>query len=50
MHNYLIMSTCDPLKYIIDNPIHIVFICMGISIRIQRVKWALPVKKFRKPA
>ena len=31
------MPTCDPLKYIIDNPILIAFIWMGKSIKIQRV-------------
>ena len=32
------MSTCYPLKYIMDNPILIVANCMGKSIRKQRVK------------
>ena len=36
VNNYLDISTCDPLKYIMDNPILILFICMGKSIRIQR--------------
>ena len=31
-------STCDPLKYTMGSPIFIVSICMGKSIRIQRVK------------
>ena len=31
------MPTCDPLKYIMANNILIVYICMGISIRILRV-------------
>ena len=32
-------STCDPLKYtIVDSPLLIESICMGKSIRIQRVK------------
>ena len=30
--------TCDPLKYIMDNPFLIAFNCMGKSIRIQRVE------------
>ena len=30
------VSTCDPLKYIMDNPILIVAICMGKPIKIQR--------------
>ena len=29
---------CDPLKYIIDNSMLIALICLGKSIRIQRVK------------
>ena len=36
VHNYLKISTCGPLKYIMNNPIFI--ICTGNSIRIQRVK------------
>ena len=31
-------STCDPLKYMMGSPILIASICMGKSIRIQRVK------------
>ena len=31
-------STCDPLKYTMGSPIFIVLMCMGKSIRIQRVK------------
>ena len=31
-------STCDPLKYTMGSPVLIVSICMGKSIRIQRVK------------
>ena len=31
-------STFDPFKYIMGSPILIVSICMGKSIRIQRVK------------
>ena len=31
---YLNIITCDPLIYIMDNPILIVCICMGKSIRI----------------
>ena len=37
MHHYLEISTCDPFKYIMDNLFLIAFICMGKSIRIQRV-------------
>ena len=37
IHHNLENSTCDPLKYIIDNRILIVLICMGKSIGIQRV-------------
>ena len=36
-HNWE-MTTCDPLKYIMVNLILITFICVGKSIRIQRVK------------
>ena len=36
--HYLEKSTFDPLKYTMSNPILIVSICMGKSIRIQRVK------------
>ena len=35
-HNFEI-STCGPLKYIMDNPILIAFICMRKSTRKQRV-------------
>ena len=35
-HN-LATSTCDPFKHKIGSPILIVSICMGKSIRIQRV-------------
>ena len=38
VHNFLEIPISDPLKYIIENLILIVFICMGESIRIQRVK------------
>ena len=38
-HN-LEIPTCDPLKYIMDKSILFAFICMGKSIRIQRVKLA----------
>ena len=37
IHEKLETSTCDPLKYKMGNPILIVSICMGKSIRIQRV-------------
>ena len=43
-HNFKI-STCDPLKYIVDNPNLFVFICIGNSIyRIQWVGIAKQVK------
>ena len=35
-------STCEPLKYKMSNPILIVLICMGKSIRIQRVNLHVP--------
>ena len=38
IHNYLEISVCDPYKCIMGNPILIISICMGKSIRIQRVK------------
>ena len=38
MHNDLQNSTCDSLKYTIGSPLLIVHICVGKSIRIQRVK------------
>ena len=37
IHHNWEMPTYDPLKYIMDNHILIAFICMGKSIRIQRV-------------
>ena len=37
IHYNLEIPTCDPLKYVMDNPMLIAFICMGKSIRIQRV-------------
>ena len=37
IHHYSETSTCEPFKYTMDNPILIVSICMGKSIRIQRV-------------
>ena len=37
IHNKLETSTCNPFKYKMDNRICIVLICMGKSIRIQRV-------------
>ena len=36
-HNDLKISIRDPLKYIMDYSVLIVFICLGKSIRIQRV-------------
>ena len=36
IHHNLKISTCDPLKYKMGNPILIVSMCMGESIRIQR--------------
>ena len=38
IHHNLENFTCDPLKYTMDSPILIVSICMGKSIKIQRVK------------
>ena len=38
MHHNLETLTCDPFKYTMGSPILIVSICMGQSIRIQRVK------------
>ena len=38
IHQKLEILTCDPLIYIMDNPILFAFICMGESIKIQRVK------------
>ena len=37
IHHNLEIPTCDPLKYIMDNPILIAFISMGESIILQRV-------------
>ena len=36
IHHNLVTSTCYPLKYKMGNPILIVLICMGKSIRIHR--------------
>ena len=38
INDYLEITTCDALKYIMGNPILIVFLCMGHSIRVHRVK------------
>ena len=38
IHHDLKNATCDPLKYTMGSPILIVSICIGKSIRIQRVK------------
>ena len=38
-------STCDPLKCIMDRPIHFVSIYMGKSNRIQRVEYGKYSKK-----
>ena len=38
IHHNLENSTCDPIKKTMGSPILIVSICMGKSIRIQRVK------------
>ena len=38
IHHNIENATCDPLKYTMGSPILIVSICMGKSIRIQRVK------------
>ena len=37
IHHGVETSTCDPLKYKMDNSILIMLICMGKSTRIQRV-------------
>ena len=37
VHHSLENSTCDPFKYTMGRSINIVSICMGKSIRIQRV-------------
>ena len=39
IHHNLENSTCDPLKYTMSTSILIVSICMGNSIRIQRVSY-----------
>ena len=38
LHHNLENSTCDHLKYTMGSPILIVSICLGNSIRIQRIK------------
>ena len=38
VHLNLEISSFDPLKYVMDNPFPIVFICTGKFIRLQRVK------------
>ena len=38
IHHHLETSTCDPCKYTMGKTILTVSICMGKSIRIQRVK------------
>ena len=47
IHDNWEILTCDPLKFIMDNPILIAFICMGKSIRIQRVKDAQPHEMYK---
>ena len=37
-HHNIENSTCDPFKYAMDSPILIVSMCMGKSIRQQKVK------------
>ena len=37
IHSVAKKSTCDPVKYTMGGPLLIVSICMGKSIRIQRV-------------
>ena len=38
MHHNLEISTCEPLKYTMGSPILTVSICMGTSMRMQKVK------------
>ena len=38
IHHAREMTTCDPLRYIMDTPVLVAFICMWQSIRIQRIK------------
>ena len=38
IHHNLDVKICDPLKQLMDYPILIACICMGKTIRIQRVK------------
>ena len=42
IHHNWETPTCDPLKCIMDNLIHIAFICLGKSIGIQRVLCGTP--------
>ena len=37
IHHKLEIYTCDPFKYTMDSPMLVVSLCMGKSIRIQRV-------------
>ena len=39
MHHNLEISTCDPLKYKMDNSVLILSTYMGESIRMKRVKY-----------
>ena len=54
--NCLEISTCEPLKYIMNNTILVVYICLGKSIRIQRVEMLngishehIPKASFKRP-
>ena len=48
MHGNLESSTCDPFKYTMGSPILNVSICVGKSIRIQRVKGCIVLKLKKK--
>ena len=37
IHHFLVISTCEPLKYNMDYPIFVALFCVGKSTRIQRV-------------
>ena len=50
IHHDLENSTCDPLKYTMSTSILIVSICMGKSIRIQRINYVRPQASFMQAA
>ena len=45
MYHTLETLTCEPLKYTMDSPVLFVSLCMGKSIRIQRVKTDAVIRK-----